>query len=463
MTRFAVVDVETTGSSPVEDRITEVAIFIHDGEKTLDSYTTLVNPEREIPYYITRLTGINNRMVAEAPKFYEVAERVVKMTEGAIFTAHNANFDYSFVKSEFKRLGYQYRRRRLCTVQLSRMHLPGRPSYSLGKLCASLGITIEGRHRAWGDAAATVRLLEYIAAQAYPEHFWGSVETLSKNGGLPQELEAQTLDELPEAAGVYYFLDDDGRVIYVGKSLNIRERVRSHFYNDLRSPKAFGMKLKIADVHYQTTGNELVALLLESEEIKRHKPLYNVKGKRSGNGYGIFHYTDGRGYLRFTIERTRPESNPVAFFPDMNSAKNFLDDKVWQLELCPKLCNMEPFGLRKSAGPCFQHQLRKCRGACVEKESPQDYNARANVLVSEMGLGEKNVVIVGPGRDAGEKAFVVVEQGRYVGFCFAPECTPPALETLKSKLNCGEHNRDVRQIIKSFLTRPAEHYEIHYF
>ena len=461
MARFAVVDLETTGSSPVEDRITEVAIFLHDGEKVLDSYTTLVNPERDIPYFITQLTGINNKMVAEAPRFCEVAEKVVKMTEGAIFTAHNANFDYSFIKSEFRRLGYQYQRRRLCTVRLSRLHLPGRPSYSLGKLCAGLGIEIEGRHRAWGDAAATVKLIERIHAQTYADEFWESVETLSKNGGLPPELEAQTFDSLPEEPGVYYFLDDDGRVIYVGKSVNIRERVRSHFYNDHRSQKSLGMKLKTADVQYQKTGNELVALLLESEEIKRLQPVFNVKSKRAGISYGVFHYTDQNGYLRLTIQKTRPDSNPIAFFPNMDSAKGFLNAKVWELELCPKLCNLEPFAAGRTSGPCFQHQLHKCKGACAGKEPPVDYNKRVEVLTSEIGFNEENIVISGPGRRDGEKACVVVERGRYAGFAFVPDDAPFSFEDIKPRLEHGGHNRDVRQILKSFLARPEPGFEIH--
>ena len=159
---YAVVDIETSGGRAQVDKITEIAIYIHDGEKIVDEFSTLINPETYIPPFITRLTGINNDMVATAPKFYEVAKKIVLMTEGRLFVAHNAPFDYRFIQEEFKRLGYNYQRQTMCTVRMSRKIIPGMGSYSLGNLCQNLGITINNRHRAAGDALATTKLLELL-------------------------------------------------------------------------------------------------------------------------------------------------------------------------------------------------------------------------------------------------------------------------------------------------------------
>jgi DNA polymerase III subunit epsilon len=181
---YAIIDIETTGTSALFGKITEIAIFIHNGNEVTDSFTTLINPECLIPWNITRLTGISNEMVAEAPKFYEVAKQIVELTTGKIFVAHNAIFDYSFIKEEFKRLGYDYRRRMLCTVKLSRKLLPGHRSYSLGNICADMGININGRHRAAGDAFATVKLFELLLSQnaAYGINlFSNQVHGLSKD------------------------------------------------------------------------------------------------------------------------------------------------------------------------------------------------------------------------------------------------------------------------------------------
>jgi DNA polymerase-3 subunit epsilon len=162
---YAIIDIETTGQSPGKGKITEIAIFVHDGFRVVDSFTSLINPECYIPGFITELTGIDNDMVRNAPKFYEVARKVVELTHDKIFVAHNVMFDYRFIQEEFKRLGYDYQRKTMCTVRLGRKFLPGHRSYSLGKICDDLGIRIEGRHRAAGDAYATVKLFELILAR----------------------------------------------------------------------------------------------------------------------------------------------------------------------------------------------------------------------------------------------------------------------------------------------------------
>ena len=221
---YAIIDIETTGLSPAIEKITEIAIYLHDGEKITDSYSTLINPERRISPYITQLTGITNEMVEDAPKFWEIAKDIITLTENRTFVAHNASFDYNFIRSEFKSLGYNFSRDRLCTVKLSRKIIPGFKSYSLGNLCNSLHIIVNDRHRAMGDAFATVKLFELLLTKD---------KSLGKKTNTKfYNIEASKIASLPEEAGVYYFYNQQGDIIYIGKSKDIRARVFSHFNNE---------------------------------------------------------------------------------------------------------------------------------------------------------------------------------------------------------------------------------------
>ncbi|MBK8584044.1 MAG: GIY-YIG nuclease family protein [Bacteroidetes bacterium] len=273
--KFAIVDIETTGGNSIRNKITEIAIYIHDGEKIIDQFVSLVNPECPIAPFISNLTGITNEMVEDAPKFYEIAKDIVTLTDGAVFVAHNAQFDYGFIREEYKSLGYNYSRDYLCTVKLSRKVLPGFASYSLGNLCQNLGISIANRHRASGDALATVKLFEMILGRDPDQEI---IKTFTKNDYLhlrfPVGFDHKILDNIPEKPGVYYFHNEDGTTVYVGKSNNIRKRVLSHFSNK-QSKKAIELRNSIKDISFEETGNELIALLLESEEIKKIQPVFN--------------------------------------------------------------------------------------------------------------------------------------------------------------------------------------------
>lgn len=256
---YAIIDIETTGGSPLNDKITEIAVFIYDGEKIVDEFVSLINPERQIPYHITQLTGISNAMVADAPKFYELARKIIEITDSMIFVAHNVSFDYGFVCQEFKNLGYEYHRDRLCTVQLSRKIIPGHRSYSLGKLCTDLNIAIHGRHRAAGDALATVELFKLLQQKNIAQIDLSTLAGIAKKDLHPSFNPAQ-LKALPESAGVYYFYNEQNDLIYIGKSKNIRSRILSHFRN-VSTKKAFDMRNEISSLDYDLTGCELVALL----------------------------------------------------------------------------------------------------------------------------------------------------------------------------------------------------------
>ncbi|MCK5169991.1 MAG: ribonuclease H-like domain-containing protein, partial [Bacteroidales bacterium] len=260
---YAILDLETTGLSPINEKIIEIAIYIHNGKEIISEYSTLINPERNIPYNITRLTGITNEMVKDAPKFWEIAKDIIILTEGKSIVAHNASFDFNFIRNEFKSLGYNFKRDRLCTVKLSRKIIPNHKSYSLGKLCKELGIKIDGRHRATGDAFATVKLFEHLLKI--------SPSLGQLNSSMFYHIDAKIIKNIPEEPGVYYFHDHNGDIIYIGKSKNIRIRVFSHFSNE-KSERALKMVDEIHNISYELTGSELIALLMESDEIKTQKP-----------------------------------------------------------------------------------------------------------------------------------------------------------------------------------------------
>ena len=287
---YAVIDVETTGLNASHHRITEIAIYIHDGEKIIDRYESLVNPECRIPHHITALTGISNKLVFDAPKFYEIAKKIVEMTEGKVIVAHNASFDYNFIRSEFRRLYYDFRRKILCTKKLSRKLLPGLPSYGLGNLCRHLQIANPARHRAGGDAIATARLLEYLV------QIEKDIENVPLRGiysNIPKkEVEVMLILEAMKMQNVYYF-PFSGKI----KSVNVKARVLSHLSNNTER-REIELRDRSWHISYQETGSELIASLLESDEIKKHRPVFNRSQRRTSFSYGLFSYVSILAYIR---------------------------------------------------------------------------------------------------------------------------------------------------------------------
>lgn len=446
---YTIIDVETTGGSAKNHRITEIALFLYDGQKITDQLVTLINPECNIPYYISRLTGITNAMVADAPKFYEVARRIVELTENRIFVAHNAHFDYGFVREEFKRLGYDFKRQQLCTVKLSRRLIPGHRSYSLGKICAQLGITIENRHRAAGDARATVQLFEYLlAADGQNKPLIGSM-TRPATGKAHAFVTESQLKSLPAETGVYYLHNQEKDIIYIGKSNNIRQRVMSHL-NNAATRRAAEMQQQIASISHTLTGSELVALLLESQEIKTHQPLYNRAQRRSRFNYGLFSYYDEYGYLCFKIENNAQDAVPLTSFSTAQEAREFLENQVTKHQLCQKLC-----GLFKTTGACFYHQVKLCKGACIQAEPPGEYNARARQLEQQFEYAHGSFFLLDRGRNTTEKAVVQIKNGKYIGFGFVrnEDISEQTTEMLADSIVVQNDNREVHWIIRSYMRR----------
>lgn len=443
---YAIVDIETTGGSPRTERITEIAIYIFDGKNIIDEYCSLVNPERNIPYYITGLTGITNEMVAGAPRFYEIAKDIVEITTGKIFVAHNAKFDYSFIRQEFKSLGYIYKRNILDTVNLSRRLIPGHKSYSLGNLCKELGIEINGRHRASGDALATVKLFELLLQSEKSSDYKGITEN-NKLSRLNPALDTGKLENLPEEPGVYYFYNNNKQLIYIGKSKNIHQRVMSHLSNN-SSKKAMQMCNDIADLDFELTGNELIALLKESEEIKQNKPLYNRAQRRSSFTWGIFTSRNRNSFICFEINNTNSNpGQPLAVFTSKEQARNRLITLIGKYELCQQLC-----GLYKSNNGCFHSQVGICRGACTGLENAASYNLRAQKALNEFVFSHDNFFIIDEGRHTEERTAVKIVKGKYAGYGFFDINEMGfGLQALHDSIKPADNNRDVQVILKSFL------------
>jgi DNA polymerase-3 subunit epsilon len=448
---YAIVDIETTGGYAENHRITEIAIYQHDGIQITDSYHTLINPERNIPFYITGLTGITTEMVLAAPDFKSIAPDIFSKLEGKVFVAHNAHFDYSFLKKEFETVGINWQSKKLCTVRLSRKIIPGLRSYSLGSLAESLGISIPNRHRAGGDAEATTKIFDMLLRRDRDGHI---LKTLKRNSGetiLPPNLPKEDFDKLPAKPGVYYFHDARGNIIYVGKAINIKKRIAGHFTGDAREWGRSNIRNEIHHVSYELTGNELIALILESQEIRRLWPKYNQAQKFKAEEWGVFDYEDRNGYLRFSVNHVTRGSRPLIRFSSKGDAWNFLWEKVHDFELCPKLS-----GLQLSKGLCFEHQTGECHGACIGVESTKKYNKRIEKAIRSFKEDGETAAIIGSGRNAEEQSLVLVEKGNYLGFGFFDrQITSIAdFESAKSLIKPSFETPTVQNLINSYLTNP---------
>jgi DNA polymerase-3 subunit epsilon len=445
---FAILDIETTGGSPKAEKITEIAIYFHDGKKIVDEWSTLLNPEKTIPYFITGLTGITNEMVANSPRFFEVAKEIVKRTENYTIVGHNVAFDYSFIKSEFKQLGFEYDRKTLCTVKLSRKILPGHKSYSLGKICADLGIKINDRHRAAGDALATVKLFELLLEQQNGDGDISLVsEPTSRYKNLNEYLKVEDIEGLPEECGTYYFFDENKQLIYIGKSKNIRHRILSHLGNTT-TKKAMEMKKRIHSISFDLTGSELIALLKESGEIKQQKPKYNRAQKRSTFYWGLYTSKDEYGYITFRLQKiSETPDDPVTTFNSLKEAREALTRLVEKNWLCQKLS-----GLYQTDGACFHHSIRQCNGACIQAEAVSSYNKRIESLLGSLKLDRGNVLIIDSGRSKDERSVVRIEKGMYMGYGYISiNESYLGIEQMLDCIQPGLDNRDIRQILKSWL------------
>ncbi|MGP8214771.1 MAG: exonuclease domain-containing protein [Bacteroidia bacterium] len=449
---FAIVDIETCGSKfrHPQGRIIDIAILIHDGLQVVDRFSTLINPGCYISGFYSNLSGITNDMVADAPHFHQVAKQIVELTEGKIFVAHNVGFDYSFIKEEFAFLGYNFRREKLCTVRLSRKLLPKRISYSLGHLCASLNIPIENRHRALGDAEATAKLFDLLlqVKSQNPQYRKMGVDELMAR--RIDKIKDYVLKKLPEECGVYYFLDKEGKIIYIGKSTNIYNRAMSHFNNHERKGKK--MLNELYNVEFELTGSEIIALLLETEEIKKHKPYFNRAQKADIFTHSINWYEDKQGIINFKIAPYDEAGNSLQAFTTHIAALKRLESWMDEYSLCLKYCGLSEDEV------CFNHQIKKCHGICAGLETVELYNQRANTLVEEYSFGKKNFMVIDKGRRPDEQSLILIEDGHYAGYGYFDTSTqmenPAELkELIKHTTYYADQDNLVRGYLKSKTLR----------
>lgn len=443
---YAILDIETTGGQYNEEGITEIAIYKYDGHEVIDQFISLVNPEKPIQPFVVKLTGINNAMLRSAPKFYEVAKRIIEITEGSIIVAHNASFDYRILSTEFRRLGYTFKKPTLCTVELAKKLIPEQPSYSLGKLVRSLGIPIADRHRASGDAMATVKLFKLLLSKDTGKEIVKSfVKTEIKAGLSPKLLDI--VDAVPSKTGIYYIHNEKGDLIYIGKSKNIKKRVNQHFTGTTHKSKK--IQRDVYTVTYEETGSELIALLKESEEIKINKPIYNRSLKKSLFGWALYTEKDEKGYIKLTVQKVDGRKKEITSFTSLLEGKNYLFKITEKYNLCQKIN-----GLYDTKSSCFQYDLKQCYGACINKETPQEYNKRVHLFIEENTLSKNNLVIVDRGRTHDERSAIVIENGNLKGYCFYDlNYQIHNLEILQKIIIPMQNNRDSKNIIQGYLRK----------
>ncbi|WP_417291472.1 exonuclease domain-containing protein [Corallibacter sp.] len=443
---YAILDIETTGGKYNEEGITEIAIYKFDGHKVVDQFISLVNPERDIQPFVVNLTGINNNMLRNAPKFYEVAKRIVEITEDCILVAHNAQFDYRILRTEFKRLGFGYKRKTICTVELSKSLIPGQPSYSLGKLARALGIPVTDRHRASGDAMATVKLFKMLLNKDLEKHIIKDAVRAEPKFQMEPNLK-QIINELPNETGVYYIHNDKGDIIYIGKSNNIKNRISQHFSST--SPKSKKIQLQTASVTYEKTGSELVALLKENQEIKKNKPLFNRALRRTIFTYALYSFVDDNGYINLKIDKADGRKTAITTFSNRQSAKSFMHKAVEDYNLCQKLTGLYP-----TKTNCFNYTIKQCEGACIQQETAESYNSRVESLIQKNSYTNLNMVIIDKGRDIDERSAILIKNGIFKGLGFFDlNYQITNSDVLESIITPMENNRDSQHIIQAYLRK----------
>lgn len=430
---YAITDIETTGHHASGGEITEIAVVLHDGFRVVDTFHSLVHPGVPVPYYIQRLTGITDDMLIGAPGFQFIADDLLSFFGEAVFVAHNANFDYSFIRAAFKNVGIDWHPRRLCTVRLAKKAFPGLPSYSLSRLCASLEILHLNPHRALGDAEVTTRVFEMVFEQLGQESISSLIAKASGEAFLPHHMDRKIYDALPETCGVYYFLDIKGSPVYIGKAKNIKKRVRMHFSGDLESARIQAFLAEIHHIKYTETGHELAALLLEDSEIRRYWPKYNKAQKLPVKRFGVLKYTDQRGYLRLAASALDKLSPCIESFASLPEARNWLIRFAQTHDLDLRLLSLE---------------------ATNQQPLPAmaEHNERMNVALNTTKKMNRVLAIEGKGRSASESAVVTLDGGfavsvRFVSCNQSLESTfqnqEPDISLLPTEINSA--------IVKSYL------------
>ncbi len=434
---FAVTDIETTGGSPAGNAITEIAICITDGNEVFEEFSTLINPQKNIPHYITVLTGITNEMLEDAPLFEEVADQIYELFEGKVFVAHNVNFDYSFIKAAFDRLGTSFNQNKLCTVRYTRKMFPGLTSYSLGALCTHFGLFNDNPHRALND---TRMALELLCKALKKDSDQAELNTFLKRGKgdafLPMHLNKESYFKLPEKPGVYYFRDSTGKIIYVGKAKNLKKRVRQHFSGKLKSAQKQAFIRDIVEIDFLETGTELIAALKEDREIKHLWPKYNRAQKNPKRKFGVFNYNDREGRTRLAIQNMTASMIPIKSFSSTFKARQWLYD----------------FGESYSI-PNHRLGLPASEEDKKEKNS-KSINKKIAKALTEIDSLKQSFLIKGKGRGEGEKSVILVRENEYAGYGYVSDFEElNSLDQAESVVEYAPHSDFSMSLIEIFIEK----------
>lgn len=430
---YAILDIETTGGKYNEEGITEIAIYKFDGHEVVDQFASLVNPEKKIQPFVVKLTGINNNMVRTAPKFYEVAKRIVEITEGCVIVAHNAKFDTRILSTEFRRLGYEYHRKSICTVQLSQQLLPSMPSYSLGKLTKSLGIPIKDRHRAQGDALATVTLFKLLLNKDSDKNIVSSFIT-ERGANTPKKTKLlNLLETVPSETGVYYLQNSNGDILYIGRSKNMRKRINQHFTST--SSKSRKLQKEVSKINYALTGNMLIAKLKADEDIKNIRPKFTQRSKRELSPYQLIQKKDSEGYINLRIEKSDLRKRAILTFRSLAAARQKLIHITEEFALSPS-----------------KNDLTQVKIADSKITSVKEYNTRVLHFLDVYVQQQQTHLLIDKGREVGEHSVIYIKDGIYKGYGFYSLNHQISKSSILEKILVEPTNeRYARHIIDTYL------------
>jgi len=439
------VDIETNGGNGDRGRITEIAVIRVENNTIVDEFTSLVNPGSPIPYWITKLTGITNADLADAPRFEAIADELARIMDGAIFVAHNVRFDYSFVKRQLEASGHSFRPKLFCTVRMSRAMYPEHKGHSLAKIIDRHGIKVTARHRAYDDALAMLTYTQLAIAEKGVDAFLQSAAVQFKTKTLPPNVDVAVFEAIPQTPGIYIFEDKEGTPLYVGKSINLRQRVLSHFANDTKIAKEMKLSQASHNISFVETETEIEALLLESAKVKELQPMYNRMLRRATKQTVLVRSFDDNGYLKIHLESkdlndTTNLDDIYGVYTTRMKAKERLESLVKTFDLCPKL-----MGLEKATGACFRYHLGFCKGACAGKEDSETYNRRVEYALQRSKIetwpfdGELAVKI-------SESKALIIDQWIITGYLTVFDETTHDIERLENGFDL-----DTYKIVRSYI------------
>lgn len=418
---FSVINIKATTSNAKTAKLMYLKVIQYNQEMKISAtFETFIHPEIELTSYISQISGIGQNQLNDAPKFFQIAKQFIELTKGQILLANKMSFTYQIIRNAFKELGFTYNEK----------------SMEILLLMKYLGLQSTVKKSAFDRVA-------YLC-QNYTNELIEVANDKNVFEQIQKPLAQEIVSELPENIGVYYFLNQKNKLIYVGKSVNIKKRVQSHLSNQ-QSKKAMDMKAQIHKVNYKLTGSELIALLLESNDIKKYKPRFNRAQKRNKFQYGLFEFYDTKGYLNFVIEQN-PNNIPITTFSSLQDAQNFFLEKMRKYHLCQCLSNL----YKNTSHTCFLHQINECQGAKLGKETVEEYNEKARQAINEIQYPYKDFLMIDKGRTEEEKSVIYIKNYQYQGWGYA-EKTEINTDKLLACVKTYPNNKDVELIVQSYL------------